>query len=165
MNRGMYGVSSANIHTPNDSWNYLPCVCFLLSKRFHSLSVHTALQSADLWSGLSQYARPRNFSLFLPSLLKRVTSECSFEISEKISYNFTAWRRNKNKSKQNKEKRKRTKESPLDKVKPLNPNKSPSFMFFSETMITMKTDKCILSTEWVWFCFLKTHSTNCLSER
>jgi len=38
-----------------------------------------------------------------------------------------------------KEKRKRIKTSHLARVKPLNPNKNPSFIFFTERMITIKT--------------------------
>ena len=50
-----------------------------------------------------------------------------------------------------KEKRKRIKKSHLAHVKPLNPNKNPSFIFFTERMIT------IIKTK-----FLKSGSASCL---
>ena len=74
-----------------------------------------------------------------PMLLKRVT----FESSRRRT------RRGNNNNKNQGEK-KEYKKSYLTHVKPLNPNNNPSFIFFTERIITVKTK------------FLKSGSVSCL---
>ena len=72
-------------------------------------------------------------------LLKHVISESSFQILEKVVITSEQGEETTTTTTKTEEKRKRTKKTPLVHVKPLTLNKNPTFIFFTERMITIMT--------------------------